>query len=261
MTRREAAEKVFNYIREKKFEPYDIQYGNGYFILDMGEDGVVHFRIKGLHGWKFAMWIETDAEKLKNENGKDYPAIQFFCQHDLNIDKFKPSRSFFCEEFDLRDIESDGDWIYYNIRYMLQQIKRHPFISFTMDYNGSKYFNQRSCILCYLDIKSYRTRQKIKEWFSETFTKVWHGSKVWFINKYKVVDKAELVDKNDDDWKVYPRYDMRIHFKKISDDENIQQKAEIKMLDFWFNKNEYNNMHLDLTRDGVKGIYCYSMRN
>ena len=68
MTRREAAEKVFNYIRENKFEPTNIQYGDGYFIFDMGADGVVHFKIKGLHGWKFAMWIETDVEKLKRES-------------------------------------------------------------------------------------------------------------------------------------------------------------------------------------------------
>lgn len=78
MTRREAAEKIFNYIRENKFKPINIQYGNGYFIFDMGDDGVIHFNIKGLHGWKFAMWIETDPENLKREDGKEYPAIYFF---------------------------------------------------------------------------------------------------------------------------------------------------------------------------------------
>lgn len=53
---------------------------------------------------------------------------------------------------------------------------------------------------------------------------------------------------------------MNIHFKQISDDEMVQQKAEIKMLDFWFHKNCYNNMHLDLTRDGVQGRYCYQIK-
>ena len=47
MTRREATEKVFDYIRKNKFKPINIQYGNGYFIFDKGEDGVVHFNIKG----------------------------------------------------------------------------------------------------------------------------------------------------------------------------------------------------------------------
>ena len=44
MTRREATEKVFTYIRNNNFEPTNIQYGDGYFIFDMGKDGVVHFK-------------------------------------------------------------------------------------------------------------------------------------------------------------------------------------------------------------------------
>lgn len=270
MTRREAAETIFKYIRDNKFIPYDIEYGDGYFIFDMGADGVVHFKIKGLHGWKFAMWIETDPDKLKkddvkDENGKDYPAIQFFCQHKLNIDKFKPTRSFFCVKYDLKTIEranaEDGStWELYEIRDILKMIKRHPFITFTMDACEDQYYN-KSYIKCYLDMRLFRTKQKIKEWISDTHVKIWHGFKVWFINKYKVVDKAELIDNNTDGWKSSPRYDMCIHFKKISDDEEIQQKAEIKMLDFWFHKDYYDNMDLILTREGIKGIYGYKIEN
>ena len=259
MTRREAAEKVFDYIRKNNFTPTNIQYGNGYFIFDKGEDGVVHFNIKGLHGWKFAMWINTNEEELKNENGNDYPAIQFFCQHKLNIDKFKPSRSFFGVNYDLKQIEAKDDWVFYEIRDVLKMIKRHPFIAFTMDYCEDKYYN-KSYILCYLDMKLYRIKRAIKEWWKDTWVKIWHGSKVWFINKYKVVDKAELIDKNDDYWKVSPRYDMRIHFKVISDDEDEQQTAEINMLDVWFRKNFYDNMNLQLTRDGINGIYSYQLK-
>lgn len=260
MTRREAAEKVFDYIRKNKFKPINIKYGNGYFIFDKGEDGVVHFNIKGLHGWKFAMWINTNEEELKNENGKDYPAIQFFCQHKLNIDKFKPSRSFFLEEYSLKDIDSDFDGVFWNIKNMLQMIKRHPFVAFTMDCCEDSCYN-KSYILCYLDMKIYRIKRKIKEWWEDTWVKIWHGSKVWFVNRYKVVDKAELIDKNDGYWKISPRYDMRIHFKVISEDENEQQMAEINMLDTWFRKNYYGNMNLELTRDGIKGRYSYQMKD
>lgn len=260
MTRREAAEKIFNYIRENKYEPINIQYGNGYFIFDMGDDGVVHFNIKGLHGWKFAMWIETDPNKLKNENGEKYPAIQFFCQHKLNIDKFKPSRSFFLEKFDLEDIISDDTWRFCYIRDILQMIRRHPFVSFTMDACDDRFYN-KSYICCYLDMRLYRIKQSIKEWWNDAWVRVWHGSKVWFINKYNVVDSIRLIDKNDKDWKVSPRYDMRIHFKKMFDDEERQEKAEIKILDRWFHKNYYNNMNLDLTRDGIKGRYSYQIKD
>lgn len=254
MTRREAAEKVFNYIKECKFKPKNIEYGDGYFIFEMGDDSVVHFDIKGLHGWKFAMWIETDEEKLKNENGVDYPAIQFFCQHKENIDKFKPSRSFFLKELSLDDIENE---YFYGIEEMLRTIKRHPFVSFAMDlHEGSFYF--RSYIFCYIRAKLYNIKSSTKEWCKDAWTKFWHGSKVWFIKRYKVVDSVQLVDKNGDGWKVSPRYDMDIHFKKIFEDEEQQNEAECKVLNRFFKKDDYNNMHLFLTRDGIDGCYGYT---
>lgn len=259
MTRREAAEKIFNFIKENKLTPINIEYGDCYFIFDKGTDGVVHFNIKGLHGWKFAMWIETDAEQLKNDSGKDYPAVQFFCQHTLNIDKFKPSRSFFLVEFSLNDIESEDSWLLYEVRDILLTIKRHPFVAFSMDYNDSQYY-YHSYIRCYLSQKFYRVSQAIRRWCKDTWVRIWHGSKVWFIKKYKVVDSVELIDDNRDGFISYPRYNMRIHFKKISDDEQEQEKAEIKMLDIFFHKNWYKNMHLWITRDGVDGAYSYQIK-
>ena len=260
MTRREAADKFFNYITEIKFEPINIQYGNGYFIFDMGEDGVVHFNIKGLSGWKFGMWIETDPEKLKNESGKKYPSVQFFCQHELNINKFKPSRSFFLENFDLEYIESYYNWRFCYIDDMIRMIKRHPFISFTMDACGDRFYN-KSYIGCYIHIKLLRIKQSVKRWYKDTWIRVWHGSKVWFVNRYKVVDNVKLVDQNECGIKVLPRYEMRIHFKKISDNEDEQENAEIKMLNRWFLKNYYDNMNLEITREGIEGRYSYQMND
>ena len=147
-----------------------------------------------------------------------------------------------------------------DIRDMLQMIKRHPFIAFTMDCCEDRYYN-KSYILCYLDMKVYRIKKAIKEWWNDTWVKIWHGSKVWFVNRYKVVDKAELIDKNNGDWKISPRYDIMIHFKVVSENEETQQKAEIKMLDRWFKKNYYDNMHLILTREGIEGIYGYQMED
>lgn len=259
MTRREAAEKIFNYIKENKFKPTNIEYGNCYFIFDKGTDGVVHFNIKGLHGWKFAMWIETDAEKLKNDSGKDYPAVQFFCQHSLNIDKFKPSRSFFLVEFSLNAIEEDDPYELYEVRDILLTIKRHPFVAFSMDHCESQYY-YHSYIRCYLGQKFYRVSQAIRKWWKDTWVRIWHGSKVWFIEKHKVVDTVELRDSNHDGWECYPRYDMKIHFRKISDDEQEQEKAEIKMLDRFFRKNYYKNMDLILTRDGIDHPYSYTIK-
>ena len=257
MTRREAAEKIFNYIKENKFTPTNIEYGNGYFIFDMGDDGVVHFDIKELHGWKFAMWIETDAEKLKNSDGEDYPAVQFFCRHKLDLDKFKPSRSFFIVKFSLDEIQQEDPFGLWEIRNILNMIKRHPFVAFDMSWSQSN-LSDESYIGCYLRVLRYEIRDKLREWCKDTWVRVWHGSKVWFIRKYKVVDSAELIDNNHDGCKCYPRYDMKIHFKKISDDEQEQERAEVKMLNTFFRKGYYRNMHLWLTRDGIDGFYSYS---
>lgn len=160
----------------------------------------------------------------------------------------------------LEDIESDDTLMLYDIRDMLQMIKKHPFVSFTMDACDNSYYH-KSYLFCYLDMKLYRIKQAIKEWWKDTWVRVWHGSKVWFINRYKVVNKEELVDRNTDSWKVSPRYDIKIHFKQISGDKEKQQEAEIKMLDFWFHKNYYNNMSLCLTRDGTEGIYGYVIKD
>lgn len=255
MKKREAAEKIFNYLRENKFQPINIRYGDGYFIFDMGEDSVVHFNIKGLYGWWFAMWIQTDPEKLK-EDEKEYPAIQFFCQHKLNIDKFKPSRSFFLKELYLNEVESDNDWDFYDIKKMLQMIKRHPFISFTMDGHEECYYN-KSYFLYFIYHWFYKVKSKLKKQWRSIYIKIWHGSKVWFINRYKVVDHAELIDQNNDCFEVSPRYSFKIHFKVIEENEDKQNGLEIKLLNKWFRKNFYDEMSLDLTRDGIEGEYLY----
>lgn len=257
MTRREAAESVFQYIRNNNFIPTNIQYLDGYFVFNMGEDSVVHFDIKGLYGWKFSMWIETNPEKLKDDDGKEYPAIQFFCQHHLNIDKFKPSTSYFLEKYNLRDIENPNKYQYSFIINIMRMIKRHPFVAFSMDYNMDSYW-EKSYIGCYLGMKFYKSKKVFKERIEDTWTSLWHGSKVKFINRYKVVNKVVFIDNNNDDWKCSPRYEMTIHFNKISDKEEEQEAAELRVINHWLRKGSYKNMNVHFSREGLNGTYTYS---
>lgn len=257
MTRREAAEEVFQYIRNKGFQPENIQYGDGYFIIDMGKDSVVHFDIKGIRGWRFAMWLETDSEKLTDANGKSLPVIRFFCQHELNIDKFKPSCSFFLQEYNMSYIEQPWGGKYYAVMDIIRMIKRHPIISFCMDANESAYYD-KSYILRYLEIVSRRMKHRVKEWCRDTSTALWHGFKVRFVNRYDVVETVELKDGNRDGWISYPRYEMIIRFKKISDDETEQDDAELRVINRWFKKGYYRNMNLLLFREGEDKLYSYA---
>lgn len=40
---KKVAEFMFDIIRNMGYKPYDIEYGNGYFLFDMGENSVVHY--------------------------------------------------------------------------------------------------------------------------------------------------------------------------------------------------------------------------
>lgn len=244
MTRREVAEKIFDYIRNENFTPTDIEYGNYYFVFDMGEDGVVHFGIKGLHGWKFAMWIDLESEK----------AVQFFCQHDINIDKFKPSRSTFLINYKADDIGSWECWGY-EIIDMLRMIKRHPLVAFAIDHDGSMYYD-RSYIGCYIRARLYSVKREWSKNLQYAWVRLWHGSKVWLLKRYKIVDSVEFVDQNTKDWVVNPRYYMHIHFKCLYE-EDEQNERESKIYHMFFRKGYYNELHVLLSRDGVDTRYTY----
>ena len=45
---KEIAEFMLSKIKEFGYEPYDIDYGDGYFVFGYGDDSVVHFRCKGV---------------------------------------------------------------------------------------------------------------------------------------------------------------------------------------------------------------------
>lgn len=244
-TRREMAEKVFTYIRSVGFKPINIQYGNGYFVFDMGEDGVVHFNIKGLHGWKFGMWI----------NEED-PVVSFFCQHKLNIDKFKPSRSFFSANFNKEDISSEDSWMLYKIKDILRMIKRHPLVAFTMDYNESE-FSSESYLGVYLERFFYKIQYTVRQHVRWIIPVIWHKPKIAFLNLYKVVDYVTFDDCNSDGWIANPRYEMSIHFKRMYQDEEKQTKAEIGVINTWFKKDRYKELHINCRRPDVKGFYWY----
>lgn len=67
------------------FKAHNIRFGNGYFIFTYGINSVCHFRLKGLPDWQFGMWHH------------DSGGVSFFGEHDLLIDKFKPSRTYLSE--------------------------------------------------------------------------------------------------------------------------------------------------------------------
>ena len=73
--------------QEENFQFYDINFHNGYFLFEGDEDSIIDFKIKGLDSWLFGAWV------CKDEHEDKY--LQVFCQYEMFIDKFKPSRGDF----------------------------------------------------------------------------------------------------------------------------------------------------------------------
>jgi hypothetical protein len=263
---RHIAEFMLSKMETFGYKPYDISYGNGYFICDYGEDSVVHFRVKGVwKHWKFGMWIFSDY-LTKEENKDEYPFIQIFAQYDTQIDKFKPSRSDLCVKYNASDWdeakEDNGLW-FWELENMLDMMKRHPFMcygGFCGEYAG---YTDR----CFLwDFVKYESKEHIQIARKVIMTAIYlpyTKAKIFFAKRNKCVKSIELYDfeKENPGWSTSYLYEVKIVFDEDSTDEK-----EIKWLNRWFKKERYgkygyykNVISLDgLHREGLKGMYSYA---
>lgn len=103
---------------------------------------VTNFRIKGCKKWLFGLWIHP------TETNKDWYEIEFFAEHDHNMDKFKPSATFLCERYvvksDISGYDVFGpsgycDMFWYYIKELISMTKNQPYIAFYMAVTFLKY--------------------------------------------------------------------------------------------------------------------------
>lgn len=267
MNNRELVDRIFKYISENsKFKPYNIEYGDTYFVFTGEPNSVIHFRIKGVNKhWKFAMWIHS--EYIGDDNFVDEPVIQFFAQWDKNIDKFKPSRSDICVTITAKQFntEPSDEWLFSDIVDTLTAMKRHPILC----YNGI-------CgneMIGYLKIRSF-TFEFIKEefyHFMQDFVKVIKTAiflpickfKVWKAKKYSCVDFIELFnfEKRNFGWSSDHDYEITCKFKQDADKKDMKKVARIfKRMEY----GKYNHYHhvvgVDyFTQVGKKGCFTFDL--
>lgn len=87
-------EKINNLARQndilneisKEFTISEKEFGNGYFIYDIGGNAVCHFSLKETPEWKYGIWL------LKNNK------FTIFGEHIELIDKFKPNACYIKHE-------------------------------------------------------------------------------------------------------------------------------------------------------------------
>lgn len=132
--------------KETGFHIINKEYGNGYFLFDLGKDNVCHFEVKEIPKFLFGIWRQEGKEindrQIDNE-------IVLFSQPKIWIDKFKPSRCplkaecgrYISEKYNEEtDKWEDTEEIYdiLNAELLLRFMNKHPYEAFQRD---QRYFH------------------------------------------------------------------------------------------------------------------------
>ena len=256
MTNREVANKLFDYIRKNsKFNPYDIEYGDTYFVFTGDPDSVIHFRVKGVSKqWKFGMWVH--AEFLGDSEHSEDPVIQFFAQWEKDIDKFKPSRSDICVSVTAQrfaeDINDEG-WMFYDIMHALDMMRNHPILCYCgiCGEDGFGYTSIKSFTWYFIKGEFYHFKKAVSKAFMTAIFLPICKFKVWRANRHKCVELCEIYnfEKRNPGWSTSHDYCIECNFKESATDEEMYKVARI------FKKQEYGKYGCF---QSVAEINCYT---
>lgn len=266
----EIAEFIFETMRQYGFKPYNIQYGNTYFIFTGHDDSVVHFRVKGVwKHWKFGMWIHSEYldESSANEPQEEWKkVVSIFAQYDTQIDKFKPSRSDLLVEYDAED------WQYimkgnamYELESMLKMMRRHPFMCYC-GFCGERagYYNG-SFIWSFIKSESYDIQQKIKKALAVCVWYPYTKLKCAIAKRSKCISNLQLYnfEKENPGWSTDYLYGVRVTFTA-----DATSDEEVAWLNRWFKRDKYGKYSTfdyavelkPLRKDGMDEEFTYPIK-
>lgn len=147
----ELTRQLFEHLKSQNYTITTEQYGDGYFIFDYGPNTVVHFRLKETPGWLYGVWWRVSV----NKEGVVSIVGEFFAQYEEEIDKFKPSASYYgCDMLSL--VAADGSICLEEgeVVSIITFIHNHPYRA----WNGHISFNDKvSGIRAWLN---YQKRQR-----------------------------------------------------------------------------------------------------
>lgn len=135
-------------------KPYTIateEYGNGYFLFNFGPNTVAHFRLKETPGWLYGIWwsLRINKEGIVNIIG------EFFAQYESEIDKFKPSASYYgCDVVADENVCLKEDEVISIINF----IHEHPYRA----WYGHMHFNDKVS-----GIKAWLNYQRRQRWLQK----------------------------------------------------------------------------------------------
>jgi hypothetical protein len=196
---------------EVGIKTYNHQFLNGYFIFEMEESAVTHFKIKGLKWWKFAIW------KQEKDNEVDYT---LFCQLEKFIDKFKPSRSNYFVNFkNIDDINNIVDLI----KDMKKNKLKYFFDEFTYDEEFTKVKGVKALISGYVsedvyNFKKYLVKSKENICYYIKYLEL-------KLKTIKIKDIKVMIDKRDKSWS--PQCSLSVEFDKNIGNYNLDNVEKV----------------------------------
>ena len=214
-TFRKCTEVFFNSINNgisnssgQVFHFTDIEYLDGYFLFAFGTNSVIHFHVAECPGWLFGIWwIVPDENDPRN-----HISGELFAQYEETLDKFKPSRSEFCEEISISKDENGEytDCSVFAAEEMLEFIHNEPDLAFCRDYCGWDYNRE------------YHTREEATAMFfhyceqrenTRKYTEICDNMAIDFVRNIIIphFNEASIKDLGDN---ISPRFEIMAPLKK-----------------------------------------------
>ena len=178
----------------------------------------VTFKVAEAPGWLFGIWYTLKEEPGYMREGKVVKVLKYqvFGQYELFIDKFKPSRSMFCEDDWVHNITPDKDFkeigLGLGLRSMVLYIINEPALAFCRDVHGWDYNY------------SYHTREEAEEAMAKTLEheNQRQAFKIYacdaLLNYIKEFWKGEKVFIHDFGEHLSPRYEVTFLYEDEEDD-------------------------------------------
>lgn len=207
MTQRNYVEMLEKELNENKFHILSQEWGNGYFVFDMGDDSVCHFIVKEIPHWKFGIWFTFDEDK------KNIVDVEVFTRHMDDLDKFKPTRSFFSKSEEVKPDADTNEYlstIYYIVN-IIKLIKHYPILTYVASYQMSWGCTDH-ILKSYISLRVSNKKYQLKKWYENKFKYNMTYLKLLMIKRKILkfsngtIKEVKIYDNNG----VFPRYNMYI---------------------------------------------------
>lgn len=262
MTSKEYFTVLSKELAENGFHISTKSFGDGYFIFDMGEDSVCHFFIKEIPNWKFGLWFTFSKDE---ESKNQIISAEIFTRHTDDLDKFKPSRSFYtAKEIFKTDTNSNDNCFYSDtIEYTIglcKLIKHYPIMTYLTSYYGGWNCINNHMLGTYIRIRFSEKKYAIKRWYNDVFKFNINYIKIWFMRKFLLsfpdIESIEIIDNNHGDWITTPRYDMIITPKQPEVAGKIPTYVNYKISG---ERRYMKHCNISFAFKGKRGYYYYDV--